>query len=591
MGAGHNYNPSSKLLIYKNGTRVTYESFPDAAFSTTLFRPKQIKDTNGNFITITYRTGTGRNQQINTITDTLNRVITFNYDANGLLTSITQGTKTHATFTWNAAYLLKYNFAPALVVSDSPANNSTQKVLTGCTYANGTKYSFIYGDWGIVTKVERRSSTNALRSYVSYNFQTSAIQLSEHPSWTTETVYDGVSTLNTAYSVTKVAGLVSTVTTAYDDVQRIVIVGNPQGPSDPTPPSTVTQFDYLGRTVSVTPPGNSGQYQYAYSGNVVTITDPAGKQRRNTTDGLGRLVKVEEPGFGDGIPGKGSVTISGSEQVTAEEFCDDFPPFNCHTIITDYDTGSVSITVNGVTKTVGYGQGSTSGNLATALATAINGNASYPVSAGVTGTTIYLTAKVANAASNYSLSASSQTTKPLTYGGPSFFATRSGPTLTGGWDPSGPDTATLTTPMPTTYTYDVLDNLLTVAQAQGWPQGGVTPPPQNRSYSYDSMSRLTQAVPARDVARPDSHKAQPESSQVQSRVGNSCELKISFEKSGMLQESFTPVQLQESRGIPVHRRSVIGYRNERPAHPLRPRSGTKGEKRPPPRICCPKSVS
>ncbi len=790
------------------------------AFSRGLFRPTLIKDTNGNYITITYRTEANRDQHINTITDTLGRVVTFNYLSDGRLDNITQGARIHAIFTWNTSYALNYNFSPSLTVSNTSASGTTHKVLTGCIYNDATSYNFIYGDWGIVKKIERKSASSLVRNYVSYNFQSSSIQLSEHPSWTQETIFDGTASVITNYSVTKVGGQVSTytvtdpggtktvttlntsgtyaglvskveikdsanvvlrkmdnvwisdaggknarlstvtstlsdtgqqskveltyttfgnvsevkeydyglvltrrtattylttssyttntrhildrptqvlvknganaikartdfaydltapstlspapvnhdtaaygtafltrgnvtritrysnaaagtgsflrnfaydiagnlrtadldccttkawlydsttqygypvsttsgpvgaqlatsalynlasgtvasstdengkttnygydgvdrpttvtlpngvvLTTAYDDASlqpsvtgssnansavqftrfdglgRAILgelrnnttvvsttetqydsVGRPFQASNPYAPSetklwSVTTYDSLSRALTVTPPGAGGGYQYAYSGNVVTITDPAGKQRRNTSDGLGRLVKVEEPGFGDGIPGKGSVVISGFIQFTSVEECDDFPPFTCHTIITGYDSGSVSITVNGLTKTVSYGQTSTAANLTTALANAINADSGYPVNAGVTGgTTINLTAKTVGVSTNYSLTASSQTNDPATYGGPSFTATRSGPTLTGGWNPSGPDTATLVTPMPTTYTYDVLDNLLTVAQAQGWPQGGITAPPQNRTYNYDSLSRLTSAV-------------------------------------------------------------------------------------------------
>jgi len=51
---------------------------PNWSQSTTLFRPKQIEDTNRNFISIHYVLNT--EQSIDTITDTLGRVITFNYD-------------------------------------------------------------------------------------------------------------------------------------------------------------------------------------------------------------------------------------------------------------------------------------------------------------------------------------------------------------------------------------------------------------------------------------------------------------------------------------------------------------------------------
>ncbi len=782
-----NYNPSTKLLIYKNGTRVTYQDFPSQPGQ--LYRPIQIKDTNGNFITITYRTETNRDQHINTITDTLGRVVTFNYGADGSLTSITQGTKTHATFTWNTSYVLLYNFSPSLPVSNTSASGSTHKVLTGCTYGgNNTKYSFTYGDWGIVKKIERKSSTNAVRSSVAYNYPTSATQLSDHPTWTTETVFDGVNTLTNTYSVVKSGGVVSsytvtspggtktvtnlsaeghvssveikdaantvlrradytwttvgnpritsitttlsdtgqqskvtfgytsygnvssvseydyglvlkrittttylntssyttntihildrptqvlvkdaasaikartdfaydltapsslspapvnhdttnygtgfltrgnvtritrysdaaggtgsfirnfaydvagnlrtadldccttkqwtynsttqyaypvtttsgpvgtqlttqatynfasgtvatstdengkqtsytydnmdrlstvtlpngvvltttyndsavqpsairsstansavqetivdgsgrvlqqqlrngaspisTLTTSYNDVARTVSTSNPTGPSE-TALWTVTQLDYLGRATTVTPPGSSGSYQYAYSGNSVTVTDPAGKQRRNTTDALGRLVKVEEPGWGDGAPGTGTVTIT-------RVYC-------CV-------PGTITVTVNGLTKSVTPYPSSTASVVASYLAGQFTFDPNSPVNAGVTNpssntSVINFTAKVATAATNYPLSA--------TYTSSAMTATASGPTLTGGQDASGPDSASLGDPMTTTYTYDELDNLLAVSQAAMGPVGGLMLGGQARSYSYDSLSRLTSAV-------------------------------------------------------------------------------------------------
>jgi hypothetical protein len=49
--------------------------------------PSRITDAQGNYITITYVNNTGPN--IETVTDTLGRVVNFYYDANGLLTAIT----------------------------------------------------------------------------------------------------------------------------------------------------------------------------------------------------------------------------------------------------------------------------------------------------------------------------------------------------------------------------------------------------------------------------------------------------------------------------------------------------------------------
>ena len=65
-----------------NGTKVNYGAFGDGAIY-----PTFILDPNGNYINITYRNNVG--PQIDTITDTLGRVINFYYDPNNLLTAIT----------------------------------------------------------------------------------------------------------------------------------------------------------------------------------------------------------------------------------------------------------------------------------------------------------------------------------------------------------------------------------------------------------------------------------------------------------------------------------------------------------------------
>lgn len=62
-------------LTYKNGRQVIYERFPSTQ---SLLRPVRINDTNGNYIAISYVSGT--DQQINTITDSLGRVVQFNYN-------------------------------------------------------------------------------------------------------------------------------------------------------------------------------------------------------------------------------------------------------------------------------------------------------------------------------------------------------------------------------------------------------------------------------------------------------------------------------------------------------------------------------
>ena len=88
----------------------------------------QIKDRNGNYITIGY----GSLAEISTVTDTLGRVINFNYDGFNHLLSITQnwGGQTHtwATFAYGTQ-TIQTNF-PGLTLNGT-ANGAQESVLRG----------------------------------------------------------------------------------------------------------------------------------------------------------------------------------------------------------------------------------------------------------------------------------------------------------------------------------------------------------------------------------------------------------------------------------------------------------------------------
>ena len=62
-----------------------------------------------------------------------------------------------------------------------------------------------------------------------------------------------------------------------------------------SPVWTTYTYDGLGRTLSVAQPYGSGTTTYAYAGETVTVTDPAGKWKKYTMDARGRLVQVTEP--------------------------------------------------------------------------------------------------------------------------------------------------------------------------------------------------------------------------------------------------------------------------------------------------------
>ncbi|MDX6501148.1 MAG: hypothetical protein QOG23_4408 [Blastocatellia bacterium] len=84
------------------------------------------------------------------------------------------------------------------------------------------------------------------------------------------------------------------VQTQYDAMGRAYKTSNPFRPwqSESAVWNTST-FDALGRVSSVTTP-DSAVMSTAYSGNTVTVTDQAARQRKSVTDALGRLSSVYE---------------------------------------------------------------------------------------------------------------------------------------------------------------------------------------------------------------------------------------------------------------------------------------------------------
>jgi RHS repeat-associated protein len=105
-----------------------------------------------------------------------------------------------------------------------------------------------------------------------------------------------------------------------------------------------------------------------------------------------------------------------------------------------YDAGTVSVTVNGYAKSVSYAQGSTKESIAIALAAAIAGDSSDPATAvdNNSNNVDTVSARAAGTAGNgYGFSAGSATTQGAHFASPSFTASASGSTLSGGVDNGG----------------------------------------------------------------------------------------------------------------------------------------------------------
>lgn len=166
---------SSYLQLTVGVSVLTVKTISGTRLSFTLsggeYHCTEIKDRNGNLISLN-NDSQGR---INTITDTVGRVLTFNYDsANGALTSITQPWNVNgqslshkwAEFSYTTINL-QTNFGDLTMVGAQ--NNENIRVLQRVTYADGTGYSFTYTSWGQVYGISRFASDGSLLRYTKYN--------------------------------------------------------------------------------------------------------------------------------------------------------------------------------------------------------------------------------------------------------------------------------------------------------------------------------------------------------------------------------------------------------------------------------------
>jgi YD repeat-containing protein len=143
-------NPGAQTmtLYATDGTQFIYTLPPNSPS----YRCTQVKDANGNYLSVTYTTlGSVPNHlvAISTVTDTLGRVINFNYDANFHLLSITQAwggaTRTWAQFDYGNL-TVNHNFG-SLAVS-GPASGTQIPVITRVITADGARHVFVYNSWG-----------------------------------------------------------------------------------------------------------------------------------------------------------------------------------------------------------------------------------------------------------------------------------------------------------------------------------------------------------------------------------------------------------------------------------------------------------
>ncbi|HWQ31967.1 MAG TPA: carboxypeptidase regulatory-like domain-containing protein, partial [Blastocatellia bacterium] len=155
-GSYLDFNLTTKVLRKTDGTQITF-GVSSTASGDYQFLPTQIKDRNGNFITIAYKTLSNNDSVIDYLLDTLSRRIDFWYE-NNRLREIRQD---------RAGVLFKHaiiDYEPVTIstslqsgVTTDPATISGQQVClpTRITYPTGTHYRFYYTSYAQMWLVEK----------------------------------------------------------------------------------------------------------------------------------------------------------------------------------------------------------------------------------------------------------------------------------------------------------------------------------------------------------------------------------------------------------------------------------------------------
>ncbi len=274
-----NLTASDPKMILKttDGTQLTYKP-KGVAYECT-----EIKDRNGNYITINYNSA-GR---ISNIQDTLNRTITFVYQ-NGSLTSIEQQWKqpsnpsNQITHTWASFdYVnvpIQTNFTGGIAVN-GPANGSSVKMLSRVTLddnsttpSQNSHYDFEFTSWGQVWKISNFAADNHLLNYRSYNLpQNATIAQSDCPRFTERRDWAEKWNRNTS-------GIEQEAVTTYTDLQSGTASVPGQGSQSArfvqitNPDQTFTKIYYLG--TAGTPSGWRVGLQYLVESYDVGGTTP-----------------------------------------------------------------------------------------------------------------------------------------------------------------------------------------------------------------------------------------------------------------------------------------------------------------------------
>ncbi len=191
---------------------------------------------------------------------------------------------------------------PLLPLMTSTEYDASTGLVTAATDANGQRTTFAYNDpLNRLKQVIRAAGDASAKNQSFYAYDdvahtitvTSDLNTYDDNVLKKVTLYDGIGRTTETRTFEGGTNYIA-VQQQYDVLGRVFKTSNPFRPwQSETPVWTINGYDALSRVLTVTTPDNAVVVTN-YSGNLVTVTDQAGKARKSVSDALGRLKEVYE---------------------------------------------------------------------------------------------------------------------------------------------------------------------------------------------------------------------------------------------------------------------------------------------------------
>ena len=316
---------------YGNEVRVSWSG--TNTFGAGVGNITRVTSPNGRYIDFTYYTGTSRVYQAK---DNAGRTVTYTYDSNGNLLTVTDPMSQVTTYTYDASNRMLTIRDGRNIVYLTNAYTSG-RVTTQTLAESGETYQFAYtvdGSNNITqTDVTDPRGTVERHSFNSSHFTTTEVEalgtavartttyerqtgsnlltaVTDGLSRRTEFTYD---TTGHVLTTTRLAGTANAATTTYTyeplfgQVASVTdplshtwtlsydVLGRLTGVTDPLSHQTTVTFNGSGQVTSVTDP-LSHTWQWGYTGGDLTsTTDPLGNTTRRFVDAAGRALSTTDP--------------------------------------------------------------------------------------------------------------------------------------------------------------------------------------------------------------------------------------------------------------------------------------------------------